>query len=160
MAFVALLCLVATAGCAASAESSADHGQADVRFSQDMITHHRQTIRLAELAADRGGSAFVRELGKKLIPAERADIETMSAWLRSWQVPLPSEPVAKTDAELPAGAGFDRRWLAALSKHLEHGVQMAELVRSAGRHGPTLELAGRIITEQRAELADIAEHVA
>ncbi|WP_214322761.1 DUF305 domain-containing protein [Nonomuraea sediminis] len=140
--------------------SSADHDQADVRFSEDMIVHHRQTIQLAKLASGRGESAYVRGLSAKLVPAEEADIATMSAWLRSWQAPPPPVPVAQVGAELRAGPGFDRRWMAALSTQLEHGIQMAEAVKAAGRHGPTRELADRIITEHRATLADLAKRPA
>ncbi|MER6943049.1 DUF305 domain-containing protein [Nonomuraea sp. NPDC000554] len=131
-----------------------------MRFNQDMITHHRQTIQLAELAADRSSSSYVRGLSKKLIAGEEADIQVMSTWLRSWQAPVPSEQDAKTGSELRAGPGFDRRWLTVLSKQFDHGIQMAEVVRAAGRHGPTLQLADRLITEQRAQLADITKQLA
>ncbi|GAA3245083.1 DUF305 domain-containing protein [Nonomuraea helvata] len=159
---MALLGLVLAAGCAAAADTSSDtsvdHVKVDVVFSQEMIAHHQQTIQLAEVAAERGRSSYVRELAKKLIPEEKADIEMMSSWLRSWREPLPPEPTTRMGSELKAGAEFDRQWLKELSGHLEHGVMMAEEVRKAGRHGPTLELADKVVQAQKAELADIAEH--
>lgn len=151
-----LLGLLGAAGCAERADTSVDHVDADVVFNQEMITHHQQTIRLAEVAAERGESSYVRDLSKKLIAEEKADIAMMSSWLRSWREPVPPEPATQPGADLPAGPGFDRKWLATLSGHLEHGVHMAETVKKAGRHGPTLELADAIIKAQRAELADVA----
>lgn len=144
-------------GCAASADSTATHVQADVVFSQEMITHHQQTIQLAEVGAKSGKSAYVRDLSTKLIAEEKADIDMMSSWLQSWQQPVPPDPTAQMGSELKAGSGFDKEWLSALSGHLEHGLMMAETVKKAGKHGPTLELADKIITAQKAELAEIAK---
>ncbi|MFB4262132.1 DUF305 domain-containing protein [Nonomuraea sp. GTA35] len=159
-AIVAMLGLLLAAGCAAAAETEKAYAQADVTFNQEMITHHQQTIQLAEAAAGRAGSAYVRDLAGKLIPAERADIAMMESWLRSWNETVPVKPVAAMGADLPEGDGFDRAWLKALSEHLHHGVMMAETVRTSGRHGPTLELAGKIIQVQNAELKEIGERLA
>jgi uncharacterized protein (DUF305 family) len=160
MALVALLGLLVTAGCAAAADTSVDHVQADVVFSQVMVTHHRQTVQLAEVAAERGDSSYVRELSKKLIAEENKDIDMMASWLQSWEEPVPPLPTGTMGAELPKGSAFDRQWLKALSEHLEHGIHMAETVKKAGRHGPTLELANQIIRAQNAELAEIAIRLA
>ncbi|MGV9383152.1 DUF305 domain-containing protein [Nonomuraea sp. NPDC003707] len=155
---MALLGLVLAAGCAASADStSTTHDQADVVFSQEMITHHQQTIQLAEVAAKSGKSPYVRDLSTKLIAEEKADIDMMSSWLQSWKETVPPEPTDRMGADMKAGSGFDKEWLSALSGHLEHGVMMAETVKKSGKHGPTLELADKIIKAQKAELAEIAK---
>nr|SBO97922.1 putative lipoprotein [Nonomuraea gerenzanensis] len=152
---MALLGLLLAAGCAAAAETEKTYVQADVVFNQEMITHHQQTIQLAEAADGRAGSSYVRELAGKLIPEERADIAMMESWLRSWNEAVPVKAAAGTGKDLPEGDGFDRAWLTALSEHLHHGVMMAETVRKSGRHGPTLELAEKIIEVQNAELKEI-----
>ncbi|GAA4950132.1 hypothetical protein GCM10023334_064280 [Nonomuraea thailandensis] len=157
---MALLGLLLAAGCAAAAETEKAYAQADVTFNQEMITHHQQTIQLAEAAAGRAGSSYVRDLAGKLIPEERADIAMMESWLRSWNETVPVKPVAAMGADLPEGDAFDGAWLRALSEHLHHGVMMAETVRKSGRHGPTLELAGKIIQVQNAELKEIGERLA
>ncbi|WP_344475092.1 DUF305 domain-containing protein [Nonomuraea monospora] len=158
-AIMALLGLLLAAGCAAAAETEKAYAQADVTFNQEMITHHQQTIQLAEAASGRAGSAYVRELAGKLIPEERADIAMMESWLRSWNETVPVRQAAGSAADLPEGDGFDRAWLTALSEHLHHGVMMAETVRESGRHGPTLELAEKIIKVQNGELKEIGERL-
>ncbi|MEW9550233.1 DUF305 domain-containing protein [Nonomuraea sp. NPDC050783] len=145
-------------GCAA-AGADPGYSEADVRFSQQMIAHHRETIHLAELAAERGSGAYVRELSARIIPGEKADITTMSGWLTSWKQPVPAEEPSTAATELKAGPGFDQGWLTMMSAHLEHGVHMAKEVQAAGRHQPTRELAGRIITTQTGEIAEIAGHL-
>ncbi|MGR6917415.1 DUF305 domain-containing protein [[Actinomadura] parvosata] len=159
-AIVVLLGLLLTAGCAAAAGTEKAYAQADVTFNQEMITHHQQTIGLAEVADGRAGSSYVRDLAARLVPEERADIAMMESWLRSWSEPVPMEPDAGIGAGLTRGDGFDRAWLTALSEHLHHGVMMAESVRGAGRHGPTLEPAGKIIQVRNAELKEIGERLA
>ncbi|SEG99920.1 Uncharacterized conserved protein, DUF305 family [Nonomuraea solani] len=151
----ALLGMVLMTGCAAAADTTVDHVQADVTFSKDMIGHHQETIRLAEAGAKQGGSAYVRDLSKKLIAAEQTDIDMMASWLQSWQVAVPVAGARAAGADIPAGDGFDEQWLKALSEHLKHGVHMSEQVKTEGEHGPTKEMAERLIKEQSAELAEI-----
>jgi len=154
-----------------SADQSVDYAEADVTFSQDMLHHHRQTIEIAELVADRSKDAYVRELGAKLITGERADIEKMESWLRSWKVPVPEDmdsthvmPGMLSVRQIAvleglSGAEFDRAWLTTLSTHLAAGVTMAETVRTLGTHPPTAELADHLITGQHAQITEIAGHL-
>ncbi|MCK2216100.1 DUF305 domain-containing protein [Actinomadura sp. ATCC 31491] len=150
--------LVPVAGCAA-AGAEPGYSEADVRFNQQMITHHRETIHLAELAAKRGSGAYVRELGARLIPEEQADITAMSGWLKSWDQAVPPEEASTAATGLKAGPGFDQGWLTMVSEHLQHGIHMAEELRAGGKHAPTRELAERIVKAQTAEIAEIAGHL-
>ena len=143
----------------------AAYDQQDVSFSQEMITHHRQTIQLAELVAKRTDTPYVRELSKKLEANEKADIEKMSSWLKSWQVAVPAEDtkgVAQQVAQLTpkSGKAFDTLWLSLISQHLDHGVMMASSAQSGGKHTPTIEMATRLVSEQTAQIAEIKEHQA
>ncbi|MEU8397568.1 DUF305 domain-containing protein [Nonomuraea sp. NPDC048892] len=160
MALIAFLGLLAAGACSASAETQAGYNQADVRFNQQMITHHRQTIQLAELAAERGGGDYVRKLAKEIIPNEQADIQKMSGWLTSWSESVPADEKTDEGAELKAGDGFDRGWLTLLKGHLEHGVHMAKEIQSTGEHAATRELADRIVTVQTEELSAIGKQLA
>ncbi|MEV0620179.1 DUF305 domain-containing protein [Nonomuraea sp. NPDC050404] len=154
-AIVALSVLLLSAGCAAAADSNAEHVEADVVFNTEMITHHQQTIDLAEAAKGRADSSFVRELSARLPAREQTDIDMMESWLRSWGEPVPM--VTPMKSNLPGkGPKFDEAWLTALSEHLHHGLQMAENVRKTGKHGPTLELANKIIREQGAKMEEIS----
>jgi uncharacterized protein (DUF305 family) len=173
VALVRIAALAAlAAGCSpAAGEPAAQPGytEADVRFSQHMIPHHRQTISLAELAADRTTSAYVRDLGRRLAAGEQADIDRMASWLRAWGRAVPEDhgpahvmpgmlaPEQVAELERGSGAGFDRKWLSVMVDHLESGVQMAETVQSEGAHRPTAELAEDIVTTQRARIEEIVD---
>lgn len=157
----------------AAARADTGYGEADLQFSQEMIPHHRQTVQLAELAAARAGSAYVRRLGARLAASEREDIALMESWLRSWRMPVPDDDPEQAHAmpgmisaeqletlEELSGAEFDRAWLTLLSRHLGNGVEMAETVKAQGTHEPTVKLATELITAQRATIAEIAGRLA
>ncbi|MFC5820189.1 DUF305 domain-containing protein [Nonomuraea harbinensis] len=168
------LCVPASAACApATGEplpaAQAAYGEADIRFSQEMIPHHRQTIQLAGLAEGRADNLYVQDLGGRLIALEQADIDKMASWLREWKRKVPPDD-AKVAHSMPgmlsaeqikvlegmSGAEFDKSWLTVLSRHLASGTEMAEKVLDQGRHQPTLRLAKEMIKNQRATIAEIA----
>ncbi|MEV0199540.1 DUF305 domain-containing protein [Nonomuraea sp. NPDC050691] len=187
IAVLAVLGVQLVAGCAAASQAQPaqpappaavagaatedGHAESDVTFSQEMIVHHRLTIKLAEPAAERGGSAYVRDLARKLIAGEKKDITQMTSWLRSWKAEVPDESHAGHDMpgmasakdveamEGLSGAAFDRAWLKALADHLDTGVKMSEVAQAMGKHAPTVKLARRLVEEQREQVAAIKEHL-
>ncbi|MBN6050626.1 DUF305 domain-containing protein, partial [Nonomuraea sp. RK-328] len=157
---------------AAGAATEGGHAESDVTFSQEMIVHHRLTIMLAEPAVERGGSAYVRDLARKLVDGEKKDITQMTSWLRSWKAEVPDEShaghdmpgmVSAKDVEAMkglSGSAFDRAWLKALAEHLDAGVKMSEVAQAMGKHAPTVKLARRLVEEQREQVATIKENLA
>jgi uncharacterized protein (DUF305 family) len=157
---------------AAANVSSETYNDADVRFSQEMIPHHQQTIQMAELVSTRTSNEYVLTVSEHLIDDERTEIRQMSAWLKAWNKPIPEEN-AKSTHSMPgmlsqqqmatmarqSGDEFDRTWLTLLSTHLGHGIVMVENVQGKGRHQPTLDLAGKLINGQRQQIAEIATHL-
>jgi uncharacterized protein (DUF305 family) len=174
-AIVGLTTLV-LAGCGASAQPAAsDHNDADTAFSVQMIPHHGQTIQIADLVPDRASDDFVRQLAEHVKSEEQADIDLMSGWLRSWNVPVPQSAheghdmpgmagmLTSGDIEalrVARGADFDRKWLSTLANHLRSGVAMAQNVQNAGgAHQGTRQLAQKIITVQQQEIEEITKRV-
>lgn len=157
---------------AAAVNTSTSHNDADVRFSQEMIPHHQQTIQMAELVATRTSNEYVMTVSEHLIDDERTEIRQMTKWLQSWKAQVPQEN-AKSTHSMPgmlsqqqmatmarqSGAEFDRTWLTLLSTHLGHGIVMVESVQAKGEHQPTLDLAGKLLTGQRQQIAEIATHL-
>ncbi|GAA0394876.1 hypothetical protein Acor_64510 [Acrocarpospora corrugata] len=161
LAFAAFLAV----GCSGTADAE----DPDVRFSLEMITHHRQTLKLADMVKGRSTDTFVTGLATKLRTGERTEIDVMSNWLTMWNMPLPKGATyqmtgSATTADFTAlqsrtGPEFDQMWLTTLSKHLTTGVMMAQIVVATGDHAPTGDLARRIVREQRQEIADIGQHL-
>ncbi|MFI6291382.1 DUF305 domain-containing protein [Nonomuraea sp. NPDC050790] len=171
-ALIALAALCLAGGCGqaqgAPIASGAGYNAADLAFSQQMIPHHLQTIQVAELAEKKSGDTYVRRVARDLIKKERADIELMSSWLRSWGTAVPStppaaghampgmlSPVQVTELKRRRGAEFDTLWTTLLATHLGSGVRMAETVTAKGVHVPTTTLARSLIPDQRALIAEL-----
>jgi uncharacterized protein (DUF305 family) len=146
--------------------SSNDHNDADVQFSQNMIPHHQQTIQIAALATQQGASEQVKVVAAEILSPEERDIQTMSGWLRTWNVAAPADmsgmdmPGMLTMADLKSlqtatGAAFDRKFLTLVAKHLQNGVDMAKKVLAEGKHEATKTLANKIVTEQTAQIQKV-----
>ena len=63
------------------ATAAGQHNDADVRFSTDMIPHHRQAILMSTMAASRASTAQVKDLAAQIKAAQTPEIRTMSGWL-------------------------------------------------------------------------------
>jgi uncharacterized protein (DUF305 family) len=153
------------------AQSASGANETDIRFSQQMIPHHQQSIELSTLARQRSTGEFVKTTAAEITTAETAEIELMSGWLKSWNAPAPitgqtghSMAGMLSAAEISllenaSGADFDRQWLAALAKHLRSGVEMAKTALATGQHPQTKTLAQEIVTGQEARIAAIDSRI-
>jgi hypothetical protein len=77
---------VPTAGAAQDQQN-----EADVEFAQGMIVHHREALRMAELATGRSQNPQVQDLAERISAAQGPEIETMSGWLEQWGEDVPAE---------------------------------------------------------------------
>jgi uncharacterized protein (DUF305 family) len=169
---------LALAGCGSSNDTAAppaaaqggDHNEADVKFSLNMIPHHKQTIEIADMATKKGGSEKVKVVAAEILSAEEKEIQTMTAWLRGWNVPIPSaDEHGGMDMDMPGmltakdiksldavtGAEFDKIFLPMVAKHLQNGVAMAKDVLQTGKHAETRTMAGHIVENQEKQIADV-----
>ncbi|GGU51551.1 DUF305 domain-containing protein [Lentzea flava] len=170
---IIVLGLLALTGCSSAGGTTAAGepaaNEADATFSLRMIPHHRQTIDIAKVAVERSKDEFVVNVADKIATAEAGEIEQMSTYLRSWNIPIPGDDAATThkmagmmtakDVEaLKAAQGkqFDDLFLATLSRHLRSGVDMAKEAQAKGVHVGSKALAGKIVVSQTEVIDQIA----
>lgn len=175
---IGALAVVTLAGCSSSdtsadstnssASSQQQFNDDDVMFAQMMIPHHEQAIEMADIALDPtiGASEAVQNLATDIKNAQDPEIAFMKGVLSSWGKPL--EMDASMDHsemmdgmlsldELSAlgelrGSAFDTAWLEAMIRHHEGAVSMAQDVIEKGINQELIDLAGKIITAQQAEI--------
>ncbi|NKE56698.1 DUF305 domain-containing protein [Lentzea sp. PSKA42] len=161
---IIVLGLLALTGCSTFGGGSTGEpaaNEADATFSLQMIPHHRQTIDIAKVAVERSKDQFVIDVADKIATVEAGEIEQMATYLRSWNIPVPGEDAnathkmagmmtAKDVESLKAAKGkqFDDLFLAALSRHLRSGVDMAKNAQAKGVHVGSKALAGKIVVSQ------------
>ena len=151
---------------AGSATAVGQHNDADVRFSTDMIPHHRQAIQMAAMAAGRAGTAQVTDLAAQIKAAQTPQIRAMSGWLKGWGAPVPGtmggmdrgsmggmSSTEMTALGRASGPTFDRMFLAGMVKHHQGAVAMARIELAQGANADAKKLARSIIESQDTEIA-------
>lgn len=148
-----------------------DHNKADVAFAKGMIPHHRQAVGMSELAESRASSEQVKDLAARIEKAQRAEIKTMSGWLKSWDEKVPHGMGEMHDghmdgSEMPgmmdrkemgglrnsSGKNFDSKFLTMMVSHHEGALEMAETENKGGKYQPAKDLADDVITTQKSEI--------
>ncbi len=174
LALVAGLLLAACGG-SKDSTSGGSHNAADVSFAQDMIPHHQQAIEMTKMVTGRSSTPEVEALARRIQAAQDPEIETMSGWLRSWGEDVPSStgmgghgdhgsmsmPGMMSSEDMNAlmakrGTDFDRTFLEMMTMHHQGAIEMARTEQAEGSHGPAKDLAGRIATDQQAEIDQMA----
>ncbi|MEU4311884.1 DUF305 domain-containing protein [Nocardia sp. NPDC024068] len=144
------------------------HNQADIRFAQEMIPHHRQAVAMAALVPGRSADPALIELAAGVQQAQDPEITAMTGWLEAWgvAVPAPAGHMGMDHGEMPGmmtedqmarlesatGAEFDRMWLEMMIAHHEGAVQMARTELAEGEFGAARAMAQEIIDTQQAEI--------
>lgn len=160
-----------------SVPNLAAYNDVDVVFVRDMVAHHAQALRMAELAPGRVGDQRVARLAERIRAAQGPEVAAMQGWLEGNGLP----PVETDDdghlghdhgdddashAAMPgmaseqqlleltgarAGA-FDRTFLQLMTAHHRGALTMTESVLLEGSNVVISELASDINVEQTVEI--------
>ncbi|MCU1566501.1 MAG: hypothetical protein JWQ56_1438 [Pseudarthrobacter sp.] len=154
-------------------DANADHNQADIMFAQMMIPHHAQAVEMSDIVLAKPDlPADVRALATRLKDGQAPEIETMTGWLRSWNVPTMASDHSghgmsgMVDAEglsnLKAAQGTEaaRLFMEQMTGHHEGAVEMAKNEIEGGKKPEAIQLARDIVTAQEAEIAEMKKLLA
>ena len=124
-------------GSSSASASQGRHSAADVAFAKGMIPHHRQAVKMADLAPSRAGSAEVKKLADEIKKAQDPEIKTLSGWLTTWGEQVPAEgamdhsmhgagsgmmrPEEMDKLKASSGKAFDTAFMEMMIKHHEIG---------------------------------------
>jgi uncharacterized protein (DUF305 family) len=145
-------------------------------FAQMMLPHHEQAVQMSEiLLAKDDVPAEVRDFAQRVIDAQGPEIERMNAMLAAWN----AEPVtdaeemdgmdhgsgagmsgmmSEEDMQALVGAGGSEAaglYLEQMTVHHEGAVEMAQDQVEQGRNPQAVELARRVVEDQRAEITEM-----
>ena len=145
---------------------TAQHNAADVAFAQMMIPHHRQAIAMAGIAVDRAGRAEVKSLARQIQAAQGPEITQLTGFLESWGAEVPaadsmggmdhggaSSAGGMEHLRDAAGARFDEMFLTMMIDHHQSAISAAQREIGQGSDLAAKRLAGKIVTDQTAEIA-------
>lgn len=187
----ALAALIALAGCASNSGSDSmpgmDHGTsaptanpspnssesahnaADVMFAQMMIPHHAQAVEMSDaILAKKDIPAAVNGLAVQIKAAQAPEIQTMTGWLQSWNMPVMgssghdghSMDGMLSEAELQKlkdaqGTEAAKLYLTQMIAHHEGAVSMAKTEISQGKYADAVQLGKDIVAAQEKEIQDM-----
>ena len=155
-------------------EASTEFNAADEMFVTMMIPHHEQAVEMADMILAKGGiDDRVVALAERIQAAQGPEIDTMTGWLDTWGV----EPVDSgmdgmegmdhgdgmmSDEDMAAlesaeGAEAARLFLEQMIQHHQGAIDMAAAEVSNGINPDALDLAGKIVDDQTAEIAEMEE---
>ena len=158
--------------------SSKPYNSADVAFAQGMIPHHQQAIEMAAMAAVHAEGLAVQQLAARIQATQQPEIQQMSGWLQSWQQPLTTiaghgamdhgsgamgdgmmDPGAMEELAGAHGGDFDRMFLTMMIEHHQGAVSLSQTEQAKGKFADAKQLAGTIISAQRAEVTEMQQLV-
>ncbi|OZM79975.1 DUF305 domain-containing protein [Pseudonocardia sp. MH-G8] len=174
----------ASPSASASQGVSTEHNEADIRFAQMMIPHHRQAVEMAEMAVERTENPDVKALAEQIQGAQDPEIATMTGFLEAWGAEVPDDggmagmdhsgmpgmtdpgmsgmdgmmtPEQMEQLQGATGAAFDRMFLEMMITHHEGAVRDSERELAEGVNPQAKELAAQIIEAQNAEIAQMRQ---
>jgi uncharacterized protein (DUF305 family) len=151
--------------------SRVQHTAADVRFMQNMISHHAQAMEMTGLLASRTARADMRQLALRIEVSQADEIRMMREWLQARGVPaagphahhtpaqaqMPGMLTAEEMNRLAASSGIevDRLFLELMIKHHEGALIMVKELFStpgAGQESEIFAFASDVDADQRMEI--------
>lgn len=107
-----------------------------------MIPHHEEAVAAAAQLA-RSPRPEMRDLGRRIVTTQRAEIQQMAGWLAAWypQEPRPGYRPMMADLSTLSGEDLDRTFLTDMIPHHMSAVMMSQRLLVAGPP-PRPEIAG------------------
>ena len=175
---VALIMVMALAGCSKDASMGMDHeghssmasgdlSSDDIMFLLMMIPHHQQAIEMSDLALTKSSDSELLALAKDIRDGQGAEIVKMKAWLAGANAGMdPGHSMGDSmggmlsDSELAAlkaatGKSFDLLWLKGMTGHHVGAIDMATMITDA-RNAEIKSFGQTIVTLQSAQNKQMA----
>ena len=145
---------------------SAEHGEADVAFVQQLHPHHEGALAMAELAATRAGDPRVAALAARTAADQGPELARLEALATTWKVPLTGDPGRGAPAGETEGAAalqglsgdeFDRQFLTRMVAHEEGALPVAQAELARGSNPDARALAAQVLDAQPEQIAELQQ---
>lgn len=128
----------------------------EAHFLEMMSEHHKDGIKMAEMAQSKSQNKDVKALAKKISQDQKSETQKMQSWKKNW---YPKENVAmdmpKMDMsklEATSGKEFDKEFLTMMTKHHQEGIEMMNASMPKLQHKEAKSMAEKGVKKQTAEI--------
>lgn len=151
-------------------------GSVDVGFLEDMRSHHSQAVEMANLVDATASDQTVRDFAREVLIFQQYEVGYMEALLEEWghfppdpgrtamtwmgmSTPVDQMPGMQPEARMrrlqdARGAEADALFLQMMTEHHRGGIHMAEYAVEHAQDQRVRDLARRMASTQRAEIAE------
>ena len=149
----------------------------DLRFLDSMIPHHQGALTMAEEAIAKSKRPELVKLAKSIIADQKVEIAQMQKWRKQWYAKVSDTPImwhAQMNHEMPmtaehkemmqmnmslgkADAGFDKRFIDAMTPHHQGAVTMGRDALLKSKRPEMQQLSKNIISSQQKEIDLMAQ---
>ncbi|CAJ1496210.1 DUF305 domain-containing protein [[Mycobacterium] holstebronense] len=148
-----------------SAAGMASGSPADVRFLEDMVIHHQQSLELAALVFSQSGDPALVAFADQSSTQQRTELQGCQAQLLQWEVPG-GHSGREHAAEIPGmvdtatidklrglrGPAFDTLWLQTMIAHQRGAIALAQNEIQHGESPEAISIAQSLLPFQQAEI--------
>lgn len=155
-------------GKGSEAVTHASEAPYDAQFLDAMTEHHREGIKMMQMAVDKAQSDDIKQMAQKSIDDQNKDIDELKG-LRPSDAPeavnrslpgmMSKEKMNQDMAKLEAtsGSDFDKRYLQTMIKHHQGGVKMANDALGKAKDADVKAKAQEIHNKQKQEIAQMQD---
>lgn len=103
----------------------------DPHFLDMMIEHHKDGIKMAEMATQKAQGQEIKTMANKILKDQKKELKQMQEWRQEKfaSIPKSEDMMPKMDMnklENSKGAEFDKNFVMMMASHHEDGIKMAE----------------------------------
>ena len=135
----------------------------DRAFIDAMVPHHQGAIEMAQVALKHADHEEIKELSHNIISTQQAEIEELKSIKKeeygTSEVPMEMSQeqmrgmgMMMDPQELANKEPFDKAFIDAMIPHHQSAIEMAEVAHEESHNPHIQELAGHIISAQKAEI--------
>ena len=163
--------LLAAAGCGGDddAASATEGNGTDRAFVAAMVPHHESAVEMAEIASERGESAFVKDLARDIVRTQNEEISTMrreddaleTAGVKPGSLGMDEQAMGMDDdpAMLRDAEPFDEAFMKMMIPHHVGAIEMAKIELAKGADPELKALAEDIVDGQEREVDEMREQL-
>lgn len=142
----------------------------DTQFLGMMIMHHKEGVKMADMALDKATSSELKQMMQKAKTEQRGEADKMTAMLKKhnkspndFTMPSESEQMMKmamSELKGASGSDFDAKFAKHMAHHHADAIAMGKMAQSKAKDSELKQMASKMVssqTEERAKLEKMAK---